>query len=47
MTELEVQIVAALRQASEERVRDALIFLAQLEKQGTPAAAPRADGGVA
>jgi hypothetical protein len=47
MTELEMQIIQAMRNASEENLARALAFLCRIELEEKPAAAPLEGGEVA
>ena len=47
MTALEIKIILAMREASEENLAKALAYLSQIESEEMPAAAPQSAGGAA
>lgn len=47
LTELEMEIILAMRRASDEQLLKALAYLSRIESEGTHAAAPQTTGGAA
>lgn len=47
MTALEISIILAMREASEENLIKALAYLSRIESEEMPAAAPQSAGGAA